>query len=130
LPNAGHLFQSRVMSSSPTSHAAVVYPDDAPVFCAFGDRSTFHLTGAQTEGRCVMFNSVTEPGKGPPPQRHANEDEWFLVLEGRAGFFKDGEWTEVPVGTSIFSQTGHLACVPQCRKLTAETNDPAIARRI
>ncbi len=53
-----------------------------------------------------MFTSVTPPGGGPPPHRHENEDEWFLVLEGRAEFFHDGKWTEVSVGGSVFMQRG------------------------
>jgi quercetin dioxygenase-like cupin family protein len=71
------------MSLSPFSHAAVVLPQQTPVFTAFGDSAAFHLTGAQTQGRCVLFTSIVAPGAGPPPHRHANEDEWFLVLEGR-----------------------------------------------
>ena len=94
------------MNATPPPLASIVFPQDAPVVTAFGDCATFHLTGAQTGGRCTMFTSVTPPGGGPPPHRHENEDEWFLVLEGRAEFFHDGKWTEVSVGGSVFMQRG------------------------
>lgn len=53
-----------------------------------------------------MFVNVTEPGCGPPPHWHEHEDEWFHVLEGRAEFFKNGEWEEIPAGSSIFMPRG------------------------
>ena len=53
-----------------------------------------------------MFTDITPPGGGPPPHYHVHDDEWFHVLEGRAAFFKDGEWTEVPPGTSVFIPKG------------------------
>jgi quercetin dioxygenase-like cupin family protein len=88
------------------STPVVVLPREAPVFEAFGDRAVFHLTGAQTGGRYTMFSSETAPGCGPPPHWHEKDDEWFLVVEGQAEFFKDGEWTAVPVGSAVFVPHG------------------------
>ncbi len=53
-----------------------------------------------------MCTSEVAPGTGPPPHWHEKEDEWFLVLDGRAEFFKDGTWTEVPPGTAVFIPRG------------------------
>jgi quercetin dioxygenase-like cupin family protein len=84
----------------------VVLPHEAPVITAFGDTITLHLTGAQTGGAYVMFTSITHPGGGPPPHIHADQDEWFLVQEGAAEFFKDGKWHAVPAGGSVFVPRG------------------------
>jgi len=94
------------MSDTKSPIASIVYPQDSATVTAFGDTTTFHLTGDQTGGRYTVFTSITQPGGGPPPHRHENEDEWFLVQEGRAEFFNGEAWTEVPVGTSVFMQRG------------------------
>ena len=65
------------------------------------------LGGAEeTGGAFTLFAAVTPPGGGPPPHYHLNEDECFYVLEGREEFFKDGSWTEVPVGTAVYIPKG------------------------
>ena len=85
---------------------AIVPPAGARVFHAFGDTASFQLTGEETGGAYTMFVNVTAPGGGPPPHWHDNEDEWFYVVEGRAEFFQDGVWTEVPAGTAVFMPRG------------------------
>jgi quercetin dioxygenase-like cupin family protein len=94
------------MSDSTAPEVFVVPPSAAPVVEAFGDRVTFHLTGRETGGKYTSFLSETPPGSGPPPHWHDREDEWFLVLEGRAEFFSDGAWAEVPVGTAVYAPRG------------------------
>ena len=94
------------MNGHPSLSPAVILPGQGRVVEAFGDEITFLLTGAETGGRFTMFLSVTPPGMGPPPHLHVVDDEWFHVLEGRAAFFKDGDWTEVPPGTSVFIPHG------------------------
>ena len=84
----------------------VVPPGDGKVLRAFGDEITVHLSGAETGGKFTMFTTVTPPGGGPPPHYHANEEEWFLPLEGRVEFFMNDVWTEVPMGTIVFMPRG------------------------
>ncbi len=84
----------------------MILPGKGRIVEAFGDKATFMLTGEETGVRYTMFVNETAPGCGPPPHRHDNEDEWFYVLEGKVEFFKDGEWTEVPPGTSVFMPRG------------------------
>lgn len=91
------------MNNRPTLSTFVVPPSNGRVIRAFGDEITVHLGAAETDGKYTMFTAVTPPGGGPPPHYHQNEDEWFLVLEGRAEFFKDNVWVEAPVGTSVFT---------------------------
>jgi mannose-6-phosphate isomerase-like protein (cupin superfamily) len=81
-------------------------PADHEVVRAFGCELIIHLGADGTGGRYSMFTSVQPPGVGPPPHYHRNEDEWFLVLDGRAEFFRDGAWFEVPEGTALFVPKG------------------------
>ena len=94
------------MNQQPTQSTCVVLPSGSKVMRAFGDEITVHLGGAETGGKYAMFMAVTPPGGGPPPHYHGNEDEWFFVLEGRAEFFKDNVWAEVPIGTAVFTPRG------------------------
>jgi mannose-6-phosphate isomerase-like protein (cupin superfamily) len=95
------------MTTPPPAQAVRVIPPTAgKTIRAFGDEITVHLGAAETDGKYTMFTSVTPPGGGPPPHYHLNEDEWFLVLEGRAEFFKEGIWSEVPVGTAVYAPRG------------------------
>ena len=87
---------------------SVVMPGEAKTYTAFGDQATFLLTGDQTGGRYTMFRYVVAPGGGPPLHRHDGEDEWFLVLEGRAEFYESGIWSEVPVGGAVFMPRGSV----------------------
>ena len=84
------------------------------MYTAFGDSVQFLLTGEQTDGELTMFLESTGPGGGPPPHYHANEDEWFYPLEGRVEFFKDGEWTEVPMGTVVYLPKGVIHTFRNC----------------
>ena len=94
------------MNQHPTQSTCVVLPSRGKVVRAFGDEIIVHLGGAETGGKYTMFSAVTPPGGGPPPHYHANEDEWFFVQEGRAEFFKDNAWAEVPIGTAVFTPRG------------------------
>jgi len=94
------------MNQQPTPSTCIVLPSNCKVMRAFGDEITVHLGGAETGGKYTVFSAVTPPGGGPPPHYHANEDEWFFVLEGRAEFVKDNVWYEVPIGTVVFTPRG------------------------
>ena len=94
------------MLPDPDSSPAVVPAGAGRVVHAFGDEFTFLLEGSHTGGRCTVFIEVTAPETGPPPHYHENQDEWFYVMEGRVAFFKDGAWTEVAPGSSVFIPKG------------------------
>ena len=94
------------MLTKPTNQTLIVPPAEGRVIRAFGDEITVHLGAAETGGRYTLFTCVTPPGSGPPPHFHANEDEWFLVLEGRVEFLKDGAWVEAPVGSVVYTPRG------------------------
>lgn len=47
----------------------------------------------ETDAAYGMIEAVSSPGvPGPPPHYHANESEFFLVIEGRLDFMTDGQW--------------------------------------
>ena len=47
-----------------------------------GDRYTFFVSGAQTNGAYSIFEALVPPGGGPPPHVHHREEEDFYILEG------------------------------------------------
>ncbi len=77
-------------------------PEDVRILRAFGDELTVLLDASHTGGAFSLFLAVTSPGGGPPPHYHLKEDETFYVLEGKAEFFRDGEWIAAGPGTTVF----------------------------
>jgi len=96
------------MINPDSPRGAIQTPDKMRTLHAFGEEITFHMTGAETGGKWTLWTETTPPGGGPPPHTHANEDELFFVVEGRAGFYYEGKWTEVPVGSSVFMPRGSV----------------------
>jgi quercetin dioxygenase-like cupin family protein len=75
---------------------------------AFGDEVILHLEAKDTGGTLSLWTNITPPGGGPPPHYHLNEDEWFVVQEGRVSFFVDGQWREVQAGGVVFAPRGSV----------------------
>jgi quercetin dioxygenase-like cupin family protein len=94
------------MSVQIETMTAVVRKGPVRVLRAFGDELTVLLSGEDTGGKYCMAIGVTPPGGGPPRHVHMREDEWFHVLEGRVEFWKDGRWTEVGPGGTVFMPRG------------------------
>lgn len=92
-------------SDSPTAAAGPIQilPHRAPVLRAFGQELTVLLSGEQTGGLFTLLLDTTPPGLGTPPHQHEREDEWFYVLEGRAAFWRAGDWRELPPGSAVFA---------------------------
>jgi quercetin dioxygenase-like cupin family protein len=63
-----------------------------------GDVYQIKLTGAETDGRCAVFEFFVPPGGGPPPHIHRREEEVFYVLEGELTFTVAGDSFVVPAG--------------------------------
>jgi quercetin dioxygenase-like cupin family protein len=78
-------------------------PGQGRVIRAFGEEVIMHLEGQHTGGTLSLWTEITPPGGGPPPHYHLNEDEWFLVQEGRISFLADGKWQEVKAGGMVFA---------------------------
>jgi len=67
-----------------------------------GDRVTYKVRSAETEGCYFCFEVSTTPGFGPPLHTHAYR-ELFYVLEGEYEFTVDGRLETIagPAGTAI-----------------------------
>ena len=65
-----------------------------------------------TGGQIFAFEATEPPGGGPPLHTHANEEEYFLVLEGEMSFTIGGRVITVQEGGSAFVPRG----VPHCFK--------------
>jgi quercetin dioxygenase-like cupin family protein len=92
------------------SKPIIVQPGAGNELHAFGDVLSVLLGGDQTGGTLSVMLDVTPPGAGPPPHVHANEDELFLVVEGRISYFVEGRWTEVGVGGAVYLPRGSVHC--------------------
>jgi quercetin dioxygenase-like cupin family protein len=77
-------------------------------FPVLGEQVEILISGQSTEGRSLTMVQISPPGGGPPPHRHENEDESFLVLEGEYEFFKDGKWQKASVGDAIYGGRGYV----------------------
>jgi quercetin dioxygenase-like cupin family protein len=67
-------------------------------------------TGAESVGRMFAFEAYEPPGGGPPLHTHANEDEFFFVLEGEVSFYIDGQVTVGKPGDTAFVPRGAAHC--------------------
>ena len=74
----------------------------------FGDSIQFKLGGAETGGNLVVGLVTVPPGGGPPPHVHRNEDELFVILEGRFSVLAAGEWIEVGPGGVAYTPRGNV----------------------
>lgn len=90
----------------PRTSSIVTPPIGRRVISAFGEPITLLLGPEETGGAFTLFRLDSQPGGGPPPHLHRNEDEWFHVLEGRAESFKDGAWVAAEPGTTVFTPRG------------------------
>lgn len=93
---------------------SITLPEQAKVLQAFGATVRILQSGEQTGGKFTSFIDETAPGGGPPPHWHDNEDEWFLPLKGSVEFFLNGDWQEVPLGTSVFVPKGTVHTFRNC----------------
>lgn len=85
----------------------VILPEDGDTIHAYGDTALVKLSGEQTNGSMVVVVGTSPPGGGPPPHRHRNEDEMFIVLEGKIRFLANGQWTEpLPPGAVVYTPRG------------------------
>lgn len=72
----------------------------------FGDTAVIKLSGDDTGGAYAAWESITEPGMGPPMHRHSREDESFYVLEGEHEFSVDGQRLNAGPGAFVYAPRG------------------------
>jgi quercetin dioxygenase-like cupin family protein len=72
----------------------------------FGHTFTFLAEAADTDGQVAVLDITAVRGEEPPPHTHSREDEGFLVVEGSATFWCDGEELPAPAGTFVWLPRG------------------------
>jgi len=73
-------------------------------------------TAAETRNTHFAFEAIEPPGGGPPLHTHANEDEFFLVLEGEMTFYVGGKVTRAIEGQTAFVPRRVPHCFKNCSK--------------
>ncbi len=70
---------------------------------AFGVQINFKLSAANTGGAISLGLDKVPPGGGPPLHYHRNEDEVFIVQEGRMEYLIENRWVELGPGGVVFA---------------------------
>lgn len=86
----------------------IVQAGGGTVVDAFGSAIRFVLGPEQTAGMLTLGLATVPPGNGPPPHVHRDEDEMFIIVEGRYGVLAGGEWTEVGPGAVVYVPRGSV----------------------
>lgn len=76
------------------------------VLHAFGNAMTVLMDGEATGNKLAVLLDVTPPGGGPGPHVHSEDDELFLLLEGKMSYYIDGKWIELSPGSAVFAPRG------------------------
>jgi mannose-6-phosphate isomerase-like protein (cupin superfamily) len=94
-----------------TINKPVIVPENGGALVpAFGEKINFKLTAADTGGALSLGLDEVPPGGGPPLHYHLNEDEVFIVQEGRIEYFIENRWVELGPGGVVFAPR----LVPHC----------------
>lgn len=98
------------MTQVATSQATptIVQTGGGKVVDAFGSEIRFALTAEHTGGALTLGFATVPRGEGPPPHLHHNEDELFIIVEGRYQFLIGGEWTEAGPGAVVYVPRGSV----------------------
>lgn len=83
-------------------------------FDIFGEPVEIIVTSEQVHGAFSIARQTCEPGGGPPPHSHENEDEVFSVISGRFELFNGESWTEIPEKGVLLAPRGGVHCFRNC----------------
>jgi mannose-6-phosphate isomerase-like protein (cupin superfamily) len=92
-----------IMKQTTTAKPIIVSENGGTKVNAFGNRLTFKLTAEETGGTLSLAQDQVPPGGGPPLHYHLNEDEVFIVQEGRIEYFIENRWIELGPGGVVFA---------------------------
>jgi|GEM_PF-424054 len=74
-----------------------------------GENVGFIATGQDTGGQFSLFNFSLQPGTGPSPHIHHNEDEAFYILDGNVSFqMHDDESFTATSGSFLYLPKEHI----------------------
>jgi mannose-6-phosphate isomerase-like protein (cupin superfamily) len=88
------------------NQSIVRQPEQGESLDVVGDRLRILVDSSDTGGKCVVFECITDPGKGPPLHRHGRDDEIFFIVEGTLKFVVDGVESTVSAGGCVLAARG------------------------
>lgn len=94
--------------ATPQARATIVQAGEGTPVDAFGSEIRFALTAEHTSGALTLGLATVPPGEGPPPHLHRDEDELFIILDGRYSILAHGTWTEVGPGAVVYVPRGSV----------------------
>jgi quercetin dioxygenase-like cupin family protein len=72
-------------------------------FWLLGDVYTFHITGAETDGKYAVLEITSPSGSSPPLHSHSKETEGFYVIDGEFLFqYGDDNNNKIAAKTGTF----------------------------
>lgn len=90
--------------------ARYVPADTGPSFWGPGDRYTFLVTGAQSDGAYFIMEALVPPLGGPPPHIHHREQESFYLLEGTLDIRMGDKVVQASTGDFVHIPRGMVHC--------------------
>jgi quercetin dioxygenase-like cupin family protein len=99
IQDQGHKMQTMKI---PHLSGVLMLPGSAQKLDVFGVEVEVLLTSEQTGGAFSVYCVSAQPGGGPPPHVHQNEDEAFHVLEGEFEILLGDQLTTLSAGSFAF----------------------------
>lgn len=87
------------MAVSQTAEAARSFP-------YLGNQVRIHADASDTDGKFAVLEILSKPGAEPPMHIHENEDEMFIVIEGRMQLTSGGQTCILGAGESGLVKRG------------------------
>ena len=72
--------------TAPSSPSYNIDTKKGQKFWLLGDVYTFHITGAETDGKYAVLEITSPSGSSPPLHSHSKETEGFYVIDGEFSF--------------------------------------------
>jgi quercetin dioxygenase-like cupin family protein len=93
-------------TGTPSLAPIALRQDEGEARWFLGTLTTIKASGDTTGGRVAVIEHLAPQGAGSPLHVHANEDEWFYVVEGELTFWVGGETITAPTGSFVFGPRG------------------------
>jgi quercetin dioxygenase-like cupin family protein len=93
---------------APASDIVTIINEPTKAYWLDTDLMEVLVTREQSGGRYDVVRGTIQPGGGPPPHRHAREDELFYVVAGEFEFIRNDEIFIAGAGTSVFLPRGSV----------------------
>jgi quercetin dioxygenase-like cupin family protein len=99
--------------------ARYVPVETGPMFWGPGDRYTFLVTGAQSDGAYFIMEALVPPEGGPPPHIHHREQESFYLLDGTLDIRMGDQVVQAATGDFVHIPRGMVHCFRNTGTTTA-----------